>query len=90
MQKMQCNPGFLLHSGIMLGAEPVTGYTEADQGFDGCSIIMQDCGKGPGEELVTGRRTAACALAPLGGGLGSCAGLRRQLDGCLRSGRSRY
>lgn len=29
-----------------VGGEPVTGYGVA-QGFDGCSIIMQDCGKGP-------------------------------------------
>lgn len=46
-----------------LGGEPVTGCKEAAQGFDGCSIIMQDCGKGPGEELVTGRRAAVCVGA---------------------------
>lgn len=72
------------------GAEPVTGCNEAAQGFDGCSTIMQDCGKGLREKLVTGRRTAiVCIGAPSGGGFGSCAGLRRQLGGCCRSGRSR-
>lgn len=51
-----------------VGGGPVTGCKEAAQGFDGCSIIMQDCGKGPGEELVTGRRAAVVCVGALGRG----------------------
>jgi hypothetical protein len=40
-------PRVLIFYWNQVGGEPVTGCDEAAQGFDGCSIIMQDCGKRP-------------------------------------------